>query len=134
MTDKTMLAAGLTAVQTETVTKDKTAGVVGSGEVEVYATPAMITLMESVSHSCVKEFLEEGQSTVGSAIAVKHISATPLGMTVTAECTLVEIDNKRLVFEVKAFDAAGLIGEGSHERFIINKERFIERANTKNEI
>ena len=134
MIEQPALAVGLRAEQTETVTQSRTACAVGSGEVEVYATPAMIALMESVSHSCVKEYLPKGHSTVGSSISVKHISATPAGMDVRAECELVEIDNKRLVFEVKAYDSAGLIGEGRHERFIIDKERFIERANLKKEI
>ena len=126
------MEAGITGKQTITVTEDKTAEVMGSGMLPVYATPAMIALMENTASKSVQEHLEEGQGTVGTLIQVKHVSATPVGMDVTCETTLVEVDRKRLVFEVKAYDAAGIIGEGTHERFIIDNEKFMTKAKGKN--
>lgn len=127
------LETGITAKQTITVTEQMTAKVLGSGKLDVYATPSMIALMENTASNSVEDCLEEGQGTVGTLLNVKHLSATPVGMDVTCETTLIEIDRKRLVFEVKAYDAAGLIGEGVHERFIIANERFMEKANSKKE-
>ena len=126
------MEAGITGKQTITVTEDKTAEVMGSGMLPVYATPAMIALMENTASKSVQEHLEEGQGTVGTLIQVNHVSATPVGMDVTCETTLVEVDRKRLVFEVKAYDAAGIIGEGIHERFIIDNEKFMTKAKGKN--
>ncbi len=125
------LEAGITAKQTITVTEQMTAKVLGSGKLDVYATPSMIALMENTASNSVEECLEEGQGTVGTLINVKHTSATPVGMEVTCETTLTEVDRKHLVFEVKAYDAAGLIGEGVHERFIIDNARFMEKAGNK---
>lgn len=125
------LEAGITAKQTINVTEQMTAKVLGSGKLDVYATPSMIALMENTASNSVEECLEEGQGTVGTLINVKHTSATPVGMEVTCETTLTEVDRKRLVFEVKAYDAAGLIGEGVHERFIIDNARFMEKAGNK---
>lgn len=125
------MVAGITAKQTITVTEDKTAAVVGSGTLPVFATPAMIALMENTASNSVFGELEEGQGTVGTLINVKHVAATPVGMEVTCETKLVEVDRKRLVFEVKAYDAAGVIGEGMHERFIIDSEKFMAKTEAK---
>lgn len=125
------MEAGIMGKQTMIVTEDKTAEVMGSGMLPVYATPAMIALMENTAASSVQEQLEEGQGTVGTLINVKHVSATPVGMEVTCETKLVEVDRKRLVFEVKAYDTAGIIGEGTHERFIIDNEKFMGKAEGK---
>lgn len=121
----------ITGKQTITVTEDKTAAVLGSGGLFVFATPAMIALMENTASKSVADALEEGQGTVGTLIEVKHTAATPVGMEVTCETKLVEVDRKRLVFEVKAYDAAGVIGEGVHERFIIDNEKFMAKAEAK---
>lgn len=123
--------AGITGKQTITVTEDKTAKVMGSGMLPVYATPAMIALMENTAALSVADELEDGSGTVGTLINVKHLSATPVGMEVTCETKLIEVDRKRLVFEVKAYDAAGVIGEGTHERFIIDNEKFMAKAEGK---
>lgn len=122
---------GITGKQTITVTEDKTAAVMGSGMLPVFATPAMIALIENTACSSVAGELEDGQGTVGTLIDVKHVAATPVGMEVTCETKLAEVDRKRLVFEVKAYDAAGIIGEGTHERFIIENEKFMARAESK---
>ena len=125
------MEAGITGKQTIMVTEDKTAAVMGSGELAVFATPAMIALMENTASKSVATALEEGQGTVGTLIDVKHVAATPVGMEVTCETKLIQVDRKRLVFEVKAYDAAGVIGEGTHERFVIDNEKFMQKAEAK---
>ena len=122
---------GITGKQTITVTEEKTAQAMGSGTLPVFATPAMIALLENTASKSVEAKLDEGAGTVGTLINVKHVAATPVGMDVTCETKLVEVDRKRLVFEVKAYDAAGVIGEGTHERFIIDNERFLAKAEAK---
>ena len=113
------------------VCEQNTAASVGSGDLPVFATPYMIALIEEAAQTSVAPHLEAGQSTVGTMLSVSHDSATPLGMKVWAESKLIEIDGRRLVFEVRAFDEAGLIGQGTHERFIIKKQRFLEKAEAK---
>ncbi len=108
-----------------------TAKAMGSGELPVYATPSMIALMENTAYTSVAGELEEGQGTVGTLMNVKHLAASPVGMEVTCETKLIEVDRKRLVFEVKAFDKGGCIGEGIHERFIIANEKFLNKAQSK---
>lgn len=125
------MQTGIAGKQTITVTEDKTAAVMGSGTLPVFATPAMIALMENTASSSVAGELEDGQGTVGTLIDVKHMAATPVGMEVTCETKLVEVDRKRLVFEVKAYDAAGVIGEGIHERFVIDNEKFMAKTEAK---
>ena len=128
-----MLKTGIKLTLSEIVTNNKTAKAFGSGELEVYATPAMITLMEKTSATLVKDYLSEGEGTVGTLVNVNHTSATPEGMTVKCESELIEIDRKKLVFKVIAFDDKGQIGEGLHERFIIDNEKFLLRTNAKKE-
>lgn len=113
------------------VDNSNTAKFVGSGELEVFATPNMIALMEQAAQASVAPHLEDGQGTVGTSLNVTHDAATPIGMKVWAESELIEIDRRRLVFDIKAYDECGLIGQGRHERFIINNEKFIAKANAK---
>lgn len=122
---------GLKGLKTVTVTPEITAKAMNSGALEVFATPAMIALMENTACESISEYLEDGTGTVGTLVNVRHLSATPVGMTVTCETELTEADGRRLVFSVKAYDDAGLIGEGIHERFIINNEKFLTKANMK---
>ncbi len=105
----------------------------GSGTLEVFATPAMVALMEAAAYRSVAEALEPGTGTgtVGTLMNIQHVSATPVGMRVTAESELVEIDGRRLVFTVKALDEAGVIGTGTHERFIVADEKFMAKAEKK---
>ena len=126
-----MLKEGVKGTQEIMVTEENTAKVMGSGALDVFATPAMIALMEKTAWESVQPYLEEGSGTVGTLMNVKHVAATPVGMEVTCETKLVEVDRNRLVFEVKAYDAAGVIGEGTHERFIIDNERFLAKAEAK---
>ena len=126
-----MLEAGIKGTGSVEVVRENTAAAVGSGMLEVFATPMMIALMEKTACESVAPYLEEGSGTVGTELNVKHVAATPIGMQVTCETELMEVDGRRLVFHVKASDEAGLIGEGTHERFIINNEKFQSKANGK---
>ena len=91
----------------------------------------MISLMEKSAFESVQSLLEEGSGTVGTLMNIQHISATPVGMKVTAESELIAIDGRKLTFKVTAFDEVGKIGEGTHERFIINNEKFQAKTNSK---
>ncbi len=122
---------GMTNKETMKVTDVLSAKNIGSGSLNVLATPAMCALMERASMNLAAPYLESGQTTVGTSLNIKHMSATPIGMDITAVSTLTEIDGRRLVFEVSAYDAAGKIGEGTHERFIVNAEKFMNKTNSK---
>ncbi|MCI9139296.1 thioesterase [bacterium 1XD42-8] len=126
-----MLKTGIIGKQIIKVTEEMTAEKLGSGKLPVYATPNMITLIENTASASVEEYLEEGQGTVGTFVNVKHLAATPIGMSVTCETELTQVDRKRLVFETKVYDESELIGEGIHERFIIDKEKFMKKAEGK---
>ena len=121
------LAPGLTGEATTTVTHENTAAAVGAGGVEVFGTPMMIALMENAAWRAVVDNLDEGDVTVGTVVHVRHLAATPLGQQIRATAELIEIDGRRLVFNVEAYDENRKIGEGQHERFIVNLERFIQR-------
>lgn len=123
------LKVGLKHKEEKTVTMADTAKVFGSGAAEVFATPMMIGLMEGASMNCVKSYLPEGFSTVGISVNIKHLSATAVGKKVWAEAELIEVDRKRLVFKVDAYDEDKKIGEGTHERFIIDEEKFMSKLN-----
>ena len=126
-----MIEIGQRQELSETVTEKNVAVAVGSGGLPVYATPAMIALMERTAFTLLQEHLGEGQSSVGTAINIRHLSATPVGMTVRAVAELVEIDRKRFSFKVEAFDEKGKIGEGTHERFVIKSDDFLAKAQAK---
>ena len=115
-----------------TVTKDQLACNVGSGLVSVFATP-MIAAIENTAAGSVAAELEEGKTTVGTLVNVSHVAATPEGMEVRIETELTEIapNGKMLTFKVAAYDEAGLIGEGTHQRAIVAKERFEQKAQSK---
>ena len=121
------LSIGLKYKEEKIVTMDDTAKVFGSGAAEVFATPMMIGLMEAASMNAVKDYLPEGYSTVGTLVNIKHMSATKVGKKVWAEAELVEIDRKRLVFKVDSYDEDKKIGEGTHERFVIDEEEFMRK-------
>jgi len=113
------------------VTGENTALKFGSGKVDVFGTPAMIALMEEASINTVDKNLPDGYATVGTELNIKHIAATPEGMNVTASAELIKIDGRKLTFKVEAFDEAEKIGEGSHQRYIIELDRFRDRARNK---
>ena len=102
-----------------------------SGEMDVFGTPFVIALMERTADESVRPFLDDGCATVGTVVNIKHLSATPMGMKAYATSELIEVDGRRLVYKVEAYDEVGLIAEGMHERFIIYKEKFMEKTNNK---
>ena len=122
---------GLEGVAEMTVTPELTARAMGSGTLDVLATPAMIALMEKAAWESVTPYLDEGQCTVGTLMSAKHIAASPVGMKITCKTRLTAVDGRRLVFAVECFDAAGKIGEAEHERFIVFSERFQSKADAK---
>jgi predicted thioesterase len=104
-----------------------TAAVYGSGALEVFATPAMIALMEKTCLTSVCDKIGEGNTTVGIAVNIKHLKASPVGSTIRCEAELVEVDRRRLVFAVKCFENEILIGEGIHERFVVESAKFMAK-------
>ncbi len=129
-----MLKQGLLGKEQTIVSHSNCALTMGSGSLEVFSTPSMIALMECAAANSVKAHLEPGKTTVGVSIDAKHISATPLGMTITCESELVEVDGKRLVFKITASDKAGVVGTAKHERMIVDAKRLLEKAASKKEI
>ena len=126
-----MLKTGMKNRQEIVVTEEQTAAALGSGLVPVYGTPFMIALIEGTACQCALPELEEGQGTVGTRLDVEHLGATPVGMKVWCEVELVEIDRKKLVFTAEVYDECGLVGRGRHERFIIETDKFVEKAMAK---
>ncbi len=121
------LKLGMTGEAATVVAHENTAARVGAGGVEVFGTPMMIALMEQASWQSVANDLEPGYVTVGTLVNVRHLAATPLGQRVRATAELVEIEGRRLLFKVEAFDEKQKIGEGQHERFIVNLDRFMKK-------
>ena len=113
------------------VTEANTAMALGSGLVPVFATPAMVALMEGAAASSLLPYLDEGQGTVGVHLNISHESATPIGMKVWAESEVTAVDGKQITFMVSAYDEAGLIGQGTHKRAVITVDRFLQRAEQK---
>lgn len=126
-----MLTTGIKGRREITVTEDKTAKALGSGELAVFATPAMIALIEETAWRSVADELQSGEGTVGTKLDVSHISATPVGKKVWCETELIETDKRKLIFKAEVFDEAGKVGEGTHERFIVDNEKFLNKANEK---
>ena len=126
-----MIEIGIKGHREQIVTPDLTADRIGSGLVKVFATPMMIALVEQTCNESVVPYLEPGQGTVGTHVDVSHCAATPVGMRVWCDSELMEVDRRRLVFAVKAYDECGLIGEGRHERFIIDSVKFQAKIDAK---
>ena len=128
-----MLQPGIKAEKSLTVTDANTAKTMGSGTLDVFATPAMIALIEQAAYTSVASELEPGWGSVGTSLNIQHLSATPVGMTVTATTELVEVDRRRLVFHAEVYDEKGLVGKGTHERFLVENEKFQAKADAKNQ-
>ena len=122
-----MLQLGLTYTSTRTVEEHHLAAHVGSGDLRVLSTPSMIALMEEAAMHCVTPHLEPTQTTVGGHIAASHLKPTAHGRTITATATLMAVEGRNLQFSVSAADEDGLIGEGEHTRFIVDREKFMAR-------
>lgn len=121
------LIAGLSARSTTVVEPENTASAMGSGDLPVFATPAMVALMEHAAMLVVVERLPEGQTTVGSAMHVTHSKPSGLGAEITATAVLSEVDGRKLVFRVEARDTDGIIGEGEHIRYVVDRVRFLSK-------
>lgn len=125
------LKVGLVAERTTLVDQGNTAKSLGSGDVEVFGTPAMIALMEAAAVAAIEPYLDPGQSSVGIELQVEHVAATPLGQTVRSSAELTGIEGRRLTFQVTAWDQVALIGKGSHTRVLIDRERFTANVKSK---
>ena len=125
------LSVGLKSRIVEEVIDDSTALSIGSDSLPVFATPKMVALMEKASCKAIEAALNEGLTSVGTLVNVEHLSATPKGMKVTVESVVTAVDKRKVCFEVVAFDEAGIIGKGTHERFIVDSERFLAKTNAK---
>ena len=125
------IQAGLAAERAETVTELLLATRLGSGSVAVYATPAMIALMESAAVATIDPLLPEGQASVGIALDVKHLAATPPGQQVRARAEVIQVEGRKVTLAVRAWDEQELIGEGTHTRYVIDVARFLQRVQSK---
>lgn len=126
-----MLEVGIKGCKKIEVTEQNTAKAMGSGILDVFATPAMIALIEATASESVASSLDDGSSTVGTHLDIAHSSASPVGIEVVCETELVEIDRRRLVFKAVVRDSAGEIGSGTHERFIVDNTKFMSKASAK---
>ena len=124
---ETELKIGIVGKQEEKVILEKTAAKYGSGLVEVYATPAMIALMEKTAMLSIIPYLPQGHGSVGTEVNIKHLKATPVGQIVSCESELIEVDGRKLVFKVAAKDEEGEIGHGTHTRFVIDTAKFMAK-------
>lgn len=125
------LQPGLVGQATTTVRVGNTANEVVEGAVPMFSTPSMVGLMEHASWNAIASHLADGESSVGTVVDIKHLAASPIGLEITASAEVVEVEGRRVRFKVEAHDSADLIGEGWHERFIVDLERFVSRANQK---
>ncbi len=126
-----MLEVGIQGHQELTVTEELTAEAMGSGELRVFATPAMLALMEKTAYQSVADALEKGSGSVGTMVQLTHSAASPLGMKIVCDSRLVAVDGRKLTFEIEARDEAGIIGQATHERFIVDNEKFQAKADAK---
>ena len=111
--------------------REDTAQEVGSGSLLVYATPCMVALMEGAACEAIESALEEGQTTVGIELNIRHTAATPVGLEVRAEAEVTEVDGKVITFALRAFDEAGEISSGTHKRAVVNAQRFLDKTYAK---
>ena len=118
---------GLTYTSTLVVSKDHVAAVMGSGDLHVFATPAMVALMENAAMLAVAEHLPEGSTTVGAMMNTSHVKPSPVDESIKATAVLTEVEGRKLTFEIKAEDSKGIIGEAVHVRYIIDRERFMSK-------
>ncbi len=125
------LTVGLKGQASTLVEREDTAYTVGSGQLLVYATPCMVALMEGAACEAIAGCMSDTQTTVGTALNIEHISATPVGLEVRAEATVTQVEGKVISFEVKAYDEAGEIGRGSHTRVIVSTQKFLDRTYNK---
>ncbi len=124
------ITIGLVGEQTTTVTEALIATTFGSGSLPVYATPALVALMEAASVATINPLLAPEQTSVGTFISVKHLAASALGQTIRARAEVIAVNDRQVTFTIQAWDSKQLIGEGTHTRFIVDIERFMKRLTT----
>lgn len=127
-----MLDTGIMGRQEMTVTREDTAKVYGSGTLQVLATPRMAALMEETAWKSVAEYLEPGMGTVGTRLELDHLAPTPVGMKVLCESVLEKVEGRKLTFSITAKDEKGEIGRAVHQRFLVEEEKFQNKADQKN--
>lgn len=126
-----MLKTGIKGHQELVVTQELTAKNMGSGVMDVFATPAMLALMEKTAFTSVAEYLNEGCGSVGTKVDIEHVASSPVGIKITCDSELIEVEGRKLVFKLEAYDEKGLIGKGTHERFIVENKKFQEKTDNK---
>ena len=126
-----IIQAGKTASVKTVVMENNTAKAVGSGILDVFATPMMIALMEKAACACLSDALADGQTSVGTQINAAHTAASPIGAEITATAVIVSVDGRKVDFEISANDGAGEIGRCTHSRFIVDTEKFMTKAETR---
>ena len=122
------ITVGMKGEVSTLVEREDTAKEVGSGDLLVYATPCMVALMEGAACEAIADALPDTQTTVGTALNIEHLSATPVGLEVRAEAEVTAVEGKVITFCVTAFDEAGEIGKGTHKRVIVNSQKFLDKA------
>jgi len=127
------LRPGIFEEQQFDVTEETSTTVLGRLPIPVYSTPAMVKHMEGVAACLLSRYLEEGEASVGTKLDVRHLAPTPLGLKVTVRATLIKVEDRRCLFSVEAHDGKERIGEGTHERYVIQLERFLSRLRMKKE-
>jgi thioesterase family protein len=126
-----MIQIGQSAIATITVTESNIAKTMKSGSLEVFATPAMCALMEEAAQAAVQPHLEEGEGTVGISLSISHDAPSPMGSTITAKATVTAVEGRKITFNIEASDGVGIIGKGTHERFVINNEKFMTKVSAR---
>ena len=126
-----MLETGIRGNQSVAVTPENTAKTMGSGTLNVFATPALVALAEKTCWMSVADALDEGYGSVGTKLELEHTAPTPVGMTVTCESELTAVEGRKLVFKVSLYDEKGPVGGGVHERFVVNDAKFAAKAESK---
>lgn len=125
------ITIGMKGTAASEVSREDTAYEVGSGNLLVYATPCMVALMEGAACEAIAHALPDEKTSVGTMLAIEHISATPIGLEVRAEAEVIAVEKNLITFQVCAFDEAGKIGEGTHKRAIVSTQRFLDKAYAK---
>ena len=125
------ITVGLKGQASTLVEREDTAQEVGSGSLLVYASPCMVALMEGAACDAIEDYLPEDKTSVGTMLNISHLAATPVGLEVRAEAEVTAVEGSKLTFQISAYDESGLIGEGTHQRVIVNTQRFLDKAYDK---
>ena len=125
------ITIGMKGSVSTTVEREDTAYEVGSGSLLVYATPCMVALMEGAACEAIAPAMSDEKTSVGTQLSISHLSATPVGLDVWAEAEVTEVEGNAITFHITAYDEKGIIGEGTHKRFVVTTQRFLDKAYSK---